>query len=129
VWIGTSFSLAEEAPLHPHYRERLLGASAEDALYATDLFDIGWENAPHRAVRSTTWDRWEAAGSPAPGSRPGEGEQFATRADGAAIVRYSSAMPVAASRVTSSRTPDCPTSLAAIRLAPEGKRNIVKRSG
>jgi nitronate monooxygenase len=95
AWIGTSFLLAEEAPLHPHYRERLLGAAAEDALYATDLFDVGWENAPHRALRNTTWDRWEAAGSPPPGSRPGEGEEIATRQDGAAIVRYSSAMPVA----------------------------------
>jgi nitronate monooxygenase len=95
VWLGTRFLLAEEAPLHPHYRERLLGAHAEDAVYARDLFDVSWENAPHRALRNTTRELWEAAGSPAPGSRPGEGETVATRADGAPIARYSSAMPVA----------------------------------
>ncbi len=95
VWIGTRFLLAEEAPLHPHYRERLLGARAEDAVYARDLFDVGWENAPHRALRNTTRELWEAAGSPRPGGRPGEGEKVAARPDGAPIVRYSSAMPVA----------------------------------
>jgi nitronate monooxygenase len=95
VWIGTRFLLADEAPLHPYYRDRLLAANAEDAVYAADLFDVGWENAPHRALRNTTRERWEAAGSPPPGSRPGEGEEVATRADGAPIVRYSSSMPVA----------------------------------
>jgi len=95
VWIGTRFLLAEEAPIHPEYRERLLRAQAEDAVYARDLFDVGWEDAPHRALRNSTRDRWEAAGSPAPGKRPGEGERVATRADGTPIVRYSSAMPVA----------------------------------
>lgn len=95
AWIGTRFLLAEEAPLHPYYRERLLGAQAEEAVYARNLFDVGWENAPHRALRNTTRETWEAAGSPPPGERPGEGEVVASRADGAPIVRYSSAMPVA----------------------------------
>jgi nitronate monooxygenase len=95
VWLGTRFLLAEEAPLHDDYRCHLLQARAEDAVYATDLFDVGWENAPHRALRNSTRERWEAAGSPAPGARPGEGETVATRADGAPIARYSSAMPVA----------------------------------
>ena len=94
VWLGTRFLLAEEAPLHPDYRRRLLNALAEDAVWAADLFDRGWERAPHRALRNSTRDRWEAAGSPPPGGRPGEGEIVATRADGAPIVRYSSAMPV-----------------------------------
>lgn len=94
VWLGTRFLLAEEAPLHPDYREHLLRARGEDALYAADLFDVGWEHAPHRALRNTTRERWEAAGSPPPGERPGEGEAIAARADGAPIVRYSSAMPV-----------------------------------
>src|SRR5581483_5083342 len=87
--------LAEEAPLHAEYRERLLSARAEDAVYAAELFDVGWEHAPHRALRNSTRERWEAAGSPPPGERPGEGEAVATRGDGAPIVRYSSAMPVA----------------------------------
>jgi nitronate monooxygenase len=94
VWIGTRFLLAEEAPVHPGYRERLLRARGEDALYAADLFNLGWENAPHRALRNSTRERWEAAGSPGPGERPGEGETVATRADGSPIARYSSSMPV-----------------------------------
>jgi len=95
AWLGTRFLLAEEAPLHEDYRRHLLRARAEDAVYAAELFDVGWEHAPHRALRNSTRERWEAAGSPPPGHRPGEGETIATRADGAPIVRYSSAMPVA----------------------------------
>ena len=95
VWLGTRFLLAEEAPLHEDYRSHLLRARGEDALYAADLFDVGWEHAPHRALRNSTRERWESAGSPPPGDRPGEGETIATRADGTPIPRYSSAMPVA----------------------------------
>ena len=94
VWVGTRFLLAEEAPVHPDYRERLLRARGEDAVYAADLFNLGWENAPHRALRNSTREHWEAAGSPPPGERPGEGETVATRADGSPIARYSSSMPV-----------------------------------
>jgi nitronate monooxygenase len=94
VWLGTRFLLAEEAPLHPDYREHLLRARGEDAVYAAELFDVGWEHAPHRALRNSTRELWETAGSPAPGGRPGEGETIANRADGTPIVRYSSAMPV-----------------------------------
>jgi len=94
VWIGTRFLLAEEAPVHPDYRERLLRARGEDAVYAADLFNLGWEHAPHRALRNSTRERWEAAGRPHPGERPGEGETVATRADGTPVVRYSSSMPV-----------------------------------
>jgi nitronate monooxygenase len=95
VWLGTRFLFAEEAPLHPDYREHLLQARGEDAAYAADLFNVGWEHAPHRALRNSTRQRWESAGSPTPGARPGEGETVATRGDGTPIVRYSSSMPVA----------------------------------
>ena len=94
VWIGTRFLLAEEAPVHPDYRQRLLRARGEDAVYAADLFNVGWENAPHRALRNSTREQWEAAGSPRPGERPGEGETVATRSDGSPIARYSSSMPI-----------------------------------
>jgi NAD(P)H-dependent flavin oxidoreductase YrpB (nitropropane dioxygenase family) len=39
-----------------------------------------------------TSDRWEAAGRPEPGSRPGEGEAIATGPSGNPVVRYSSAL-------------------------------------
>ncbi len=42
-----------------------------------------------------SWPRaWEAAGRPAPGDRPGEGEEVARRASGDPVVRYSSALPL-----------------------------------
>jgi nitronate monooxygenase len=94
AWVGTRFLMAEEAPVHEHYRSRLVGADETDALWFPDLFDGGWPNAPHRALRNATIDAWEAAGRPAAGSRPGEGDEVASRADGAAVPRYASATPV-----------------------------------
>jgi nitronate monooxygenase len=93
-WMGTRFLLAQEAPVHPDFRDLLLEASETDTVYANDLFHIGWENAPHRALRNSTVVRWEEAGRPPIGRRPGEDEEPATRADGSPIPRYSSSLPV-----------------------------------
>ena len=96
VWLGTRFLLAEEAPIHADYRERLLGARAEDAVWAADLFDVGWERAPHRALRNSTRERWEAAGLAAAGrAARGGGGRSRTAPTGRRSSRYSSAMPVA----------------------------------
>jgi nitronate monooxygenase len=95
AWVGTRFLMAEEAPIHEHYRRRLIEADETDALWFPDLFDGGWPDAPHRALRNPTIDAWEAAGRPPSGSRPGEGDRIGTRADGAAIARYASVTPVA----------------------------------
>ena len=73
VWIGTRFVSATEADAHPLYRERLLAADADDTVYST-LFDGGWPDAPARTLRNPTIEAWEAAGRPAPGARPGEGD-------------------------------------------------------
>jgi nitronate monooxygenase len=94
AWVGTRFLMAEEAPVHERYRELLIAAGETDALWFADLFDGGWPNAPHRALRNSTIDDWEAAGRPAAGSRPGEGDQVATRPNGSAIPRYASSTPV-----------------------------------
>jgi nitronate monooxygenase len=91
AWLGTRFLLAEEAPVHAEYRQRLLDATEADARWYRDLYDVGWPNAPHRALHNATASAWEAAGRPPPGARPGEGEAIARRAAGAAIPRYSSA--------------------------------------
>jgi NAD(P)H-dependent flavin oxidoreductase YrpB (nitropropane dioxygenase family) len=88
VWIGTRFLLAREVPLHPYYRQRLLSASTDDTVYLENLYDVGWPNAPHRALRNRTFDKWEAAGRPEPGSRPGEGEVVARSEAHGDIVRY-----------------------------------------
>lgn len=95
VWIGTRFLAAHEAGIHPDYRRRLLDASEADTYYGT-LFDKGWPDAPHRALRNSTVEAWEAAGRPASGSRPDEDDTPASRADGTPINRYASATPTAA---------------------------------
>ena len=94
AWVGTRFLMSAEAPVHERYRQRLIDADETDALWFADLFDGGWPDAPHRALRNATIDAWEAAGRPAAGSRPGEGDQVATRPNGSVIPRYASATPV-----------------------------------
>ena len=98
AWLGTRFLLAEEAPIHEEYRRRLVGADERDTVWLPDLFDRGWEQAPHRALHNSTVVAWEAAGRPAFGARPGEGEIVAHRADGSGVVRYSSALPLTSYR-------------------------------
>lgn len=93
VWLGTRFLTAEEAPLHPTYRERLFQAT-ETATVRTELFDVGWPNAPLRTLRTSTFDAWEAAGRPSSGSRPGEGETIAWAADGTPLPRYADDIPM-----------------------------------
>ena len=88
AWVGTRFLLAEEAPIHEHYRQRLLAANETDTEWFADLFDIGWPDAPHRTLRNSTVEAWEAAGRPATGERPGEGEEIARWRDGRPSVRY-----------------------------------------
>lgn len=95
VWVGTRFLAAEEADIHPHYQKRILRASGNDTFYS-ELFDIGWPNAPLRALRNPTTEEWLAAGKPCAPSRPGEGDIVAERADGLPISRYSFSAPTAA---------------------------------
>jgi NAD(P)H-dependent flavin oxidoreductase YrpB (nitropropane dioxygenase family) len=94
VWVGTRFLAASEAAIHPDYRRRVLAAGEADTFYGT-LFDRGWPDAPHRALRNSTVEAWESAGRPASGSRPGEDEEPAARADGSPINRYASSTPTA----------------------------------
>jgi len=91
AWIGTRFLASEEAAIHPRYRERLLAADETSTVH-TDLFDGGWPDAPHRVLRNSTYDQWDAAGRPAPGSRPGEGEVLGASMWGD-LVRYQSITP------------------------------------
>lgn len=88
VWIGTRFLASAEVALHPHYRNRLLQASAEDTVYLENLYDIGWPNAPHRVLRNQLVADWESAGRPEPGQRPGEGNIVANSKTLGQIVRY-----------------------------------------
>jgi nitronate monooxygenase len=67
----------------------------ETQTYYGELFDGGWPDAPHRALRNSTVEAWEAAGRPASGGRPGEKDEVAARGDGSPIGRYASVTPQA----------------------------------
>ncbi len=95
AWVGTRFLAATEAAIHPDYRSRILAAGEADTFYGT-LFDRGWPDAPHRALRNSTIETWERAGRPPTGSRPGEDDEPAARPDGSPINRYASSTPTAA---------------------------------
>lgn len=87
VWIGTRFLSAEEADIHPVYRDRVLAADAADTVHCT-AFDGGWEGAPGRVLRNRSLEAWEAAGRPAWGGKPGQGDVVARDGSGAPIHRY-----------------------------------------
>ena len=93
AWIGTRFLASEEAEIHPDYQQRVLTASENDTSYHNDLFNVGWSNAPHRVLRNSTVDLWEAKGRPSSGDRPGEGEVIARSPTRGNIVRYQSYTP------------------------------------
>jgi NAD(P)H-dependent flavin oxidoreductase YrpB (nitropropane dioxygenase family) len=93
AWLGTRFLTATEAHTHPVYRQRVIDAVAEDAV-RTRCFDGGWPNAPHRAIRNSTIDRWEAAGCPAAPHRPGEGDRVAVDVHGRPHPRYEDLIPL-----------------------------------
>jgi nitronate monooxygenase len=94
AWVGTRFLATPEAAIHSDYRRRILAAGEADTFYST-LFDRGWPDAPHRTLRNSTIEKWERAGRPASGSRPGEDDEPALRPDGSPINRYASATPTA----------------------------------
>jgi NAD(P)H-dependent flavin oxidoreductase YrpB (nitropropane dioxygenase family) len=72
IAMGTRFVASTECEAHPSYKSALVRAKGDETVL-TDLFDIGWP-AAHRVLRNSTFDRWDAAGRPPSGSRPGEGD-------------------------------------------------------
>jgi NAD(P)H-dependent flavin oxidoreductase YrpB (nitropropane dioxygenase family) len=78
VSLGTRFVASEEAWIHPHYKRRIVDAGSDDTVFSPDLFNVGWDNAPHRALKNKTYEMWDAAGRPPIGKRPGEGEIVGT---------------------------------------------------
>jgi nitronate monooxygenase len=94
AWLGTRFLLAQEMPTHEEYRRRLIRAAETDAQWYADLYEVGWPDSPHRALRNSTSEMWEAAGRPPPGSRPGEGEVIAHFPSGEEILRYEPGAPM-----------------------------------
>jgi NAD(P)H-dependent flavin oxidoreductase YrpB (nitropropane dioxygenase family) len=73
VSMGTRFVASEEVLVTQEYKERIVASRAEDTIH-TFLFDVGWPDAAHRVLRNAAVEEWQAAGCPATGKRPGEGE-------------------------------------------------------
>jgi len=92
VWVGTRFLAATEANIHPRYQELVIASDGDSTLYS-EIFDVGWPNAPLRTLRNATTSAWETAAPSKAPNRPGEGECVARRADGSAIPRYSFSSP------------------------------------
>lgn len=78
VSLGTRFVASDEAWVHPAHKQRVVESTAEDTVY-NELYDVWWPGAPHRTLRNKTFEEWDAAGRPAPGTRPGEGTSIGTR--------------------------------------------------
>ena len=95
VSLGTRFVASDEAFAHDDYKRRLIDARAEDTFYSENLFDGRWPNVAHRTIKARTFEEWDAAGRPAPGLRPHEGEPigvFRRPWDEVEIQRYDSFM-------------------------------------
>ena len=58
--VGTRFLLSEECRAHSEYNRRLMEAGATRL---TELFGVGWPDAPHRIVPNAATERW-LAGDP-----------------------------------------------------------------
>jgi NAD(P)H-dependent flavin oxidoreductase YrpB (nitropropane dioxygenase family) len=95
AWLGTRFLLAREMPIHEDYRRALIAAAETDPQLYPNLYEVGWPDSPHRALRNSTANAWEAAGRPPLAQRPGQGDVIAHFASGEAIVRYEPAPPMA----------------------------------
>lgn len=87
--LGTRFVATQESRAHARYKAALV-AGQQTAL--TVAFDGGWPLAPHRVLRNTTLEAWEAWGCLPAGARPGEGETLG-HAPGGPILRYDDAAP------------------------------------
>ncbi|MGH6985577.1 MAG: NAD(P)H-dependent flavin oxidoreductase [Caulobacteraceae bacterium] len=92
AWIGTRFLASREAAIHPDYQRRLIAATETSTVWSS-LYDLGWPDAPHRTLRNSTFEAWEAAGRPPSGARPGEGEAVARLGDGRPLPRYAAVTP------------------------------------
>jgi nitronate monooxygenase len=91
VMLGTRFLATRESSAHPDYKAALVAAKAEDTAF-TNCFDGVWPFAMHRVLRNSTFTAWEAAGSPPPPHRPGEGD-VVFRQKGTDHLRYNDDTP------------------------------------
>lgn len=79
VSLGTRFVASEEAWVDRRYKQRLVEAGSEDTVLTDDLYYVSWPDAPHRTLKNRTFEEWDRAGRPRPGTRAGEGGIIGTR--------------------------------------------------
>jgi nitronate monooxygenase len=60
VSLGTRFLASDEAFVPHEWKRRVAEAGADDTFYSSDLFNGGWEDAPHRVLRNRIVEDWEA---------------------------------------------------------------------
>ena len=60
VSLGTRFVASDEAYIDEGYKRRVVEES--DTVYSVDLFDGGWDDAPHRVLRNDVVREWEESG-------------------------------------------------------------------
>ncbi len=90
--MGTRFLATPESAAHEKYIARLVAADHGETLLETDLYYIGWVDAPHRVLRNALADRWLAEGRPDKSARHRSGETVAKHGR-ASIVSYQSITP------------------------------------
>jgi NAD(P)H-dependent flavin oxidoreductase YrpB (nitropropane dioxygenase family) len=61
--VGTRFLVSEESRAHPEYKRRCIEA---EQTVLTELFGLGWPDAPHRVIPNAATDRWLGDGSRGP---------------------------------------------------------------
>jgi NAD(P)H-dependent flavin oxidoreductase YrpB (nitropropane dioxygenase family) len=69
--LGTRFLMTTESRAHPTYKQKLIGAAADDTV-RTILFGYGWPNAPHRTLRTAFVNEWLGKEQQGQESRPDE---------------------------------------------------------
>lgn len=95
--LGTRFLAASESAAHPAYQQAIIAATDDDAVF-TVCFDGGWPYSGSRVLSNGTLARWEAAGCPPIGQRPGESDLIATTQSGFEVPRYHFTSPLSTTR-------------------------------
>lgn len=96
VVMGTRFIATQESDIHDEYKKSLVQAGENSTVFTNcfnKLNDGEWP-AMHRVLRNKTFEMWEGAGCPLPGSKPGEKDIIATRPDSSPLERYSLMPPL-----------------------------------
>lgn len=62
--VGTRFLVSEESRAHGEYKKRCIDA---EGTVLTELFGLGWPDAPHRVIPNAATRRWLGSGNRVPG--------------------------------------------------------------